>query len=113
MELRHLRYFVAVVEEQNFSRAAKRLHISQPPLSTQIRQLEEEIGTPLLLRNKHSVHLTEAGGIFLTKARKALALVKEAVEDSRSAGTQKRSPQPRRRGAHWPLSPEKSHASTA
>ncbi|MET9292084.1 LysR family transcriptional regulator [Streptomyces sp. NPDC003077] len=73
MELRQLRYFVAVVEEANFTRAAARLHLSQPGLSAQIRQLERELGHPLLHRSGRSVTLTEVGEAVLPYARAALA----------------------------------------
>jgi DNA-binding transcriptional LysR family regulator len=73
LELRHLRYFVAVAEELNFSRAAERLHMAQPPLSAAIRQLEQELGTELLLRTTREVRLTEAGGAFLEGSRRTLA----------------------------------------
>ena len=86
MELRHLRYFVAVAEELNFTRAAERMHIGQPPLSMQIRDLEEEIGTPLFDREKRRVALTEAGRRFLDHARGILERSRAAVEEARRAG---------------------------
>ncbi len=85
MELRHLRYFVAVAEELNFTRAAERLYMAQPPLSTQIRKLEEELGVQLLERDKRRVYLTQAGRHFLEKARDILASVQSAKEGVRSA----------------------------
>lgn len=86
MELRHLRYFVAVAEEENITRAAERLHLSQPPLSRQIRDLEEEVGVPLLERNARSVRLTEAGRVFLEEARIVLWRASQAVTAARAAG---------------------------
>src|SRR5450631_1871815 len=81
MELRHLKYFVAVAEELHFRRAAEQLHISQPPLSEQINQLEDELGTRLLERNRgREVRLTVAGAAFLEEARKILLDVSEAAE---------------------------------
>tara|TARA_R110002049_G_scaffold182485_2_gene350384 strand:+ start:131537 stop:132445 length:909 start_codon:yes stop_codon:yes gene_type:complete len=73
MELRHLQYFVAVATELNFTRAAEKLMITQPALSTQVADLEREIGTPLLFRNKRVVRLTAAGDVFLDDAKAILA----------------------------------------
>ena len=85
VELRHLRYFVAVAEELNFSRAAERLHMAQPPLSAAIRQLEGELGTQLLLRTTREVRLTDAGSSFLDGARRTLAELERAERDARRA----------------------------
>jgi LysR family transcriptional regulator, hca operon transcriptional activator len=86
MELRHLRYFVAVVEEGSLTTAAeKRLHTSQPSLSRQMRDLEDEVGADLLSRSVHGVELTAAGQAFLDHARLALAQVDAAVEAARRA----------------------------
>ena len=84
MELRHLRYFVAVGEEENLSRAAVKLHISQPALSKQVRDLEDEIGFSLLQRTAKSVRLTEAGRVFLDNARAVLRRADEAVKEARA-----------------------------
>ena len=81
MELRHLRYFVAVAEELNFTRAAERLGISQPPLSAQIRQLEKELGSQLLYRRARGVELTSAGKLLLEEARVILKQV-DATKNS-------------------------------
>ncbi len=83
MELRHLRYFVAAAEAENVSRAAMRLHVSQPALSRQIRDLEDELGFPLFERSPRSVRLTEAGKIFLAEARAVLQRADEAVNTAR------------------------------
>ncbi len=85
MEFRLLRYFVAVAEELNVTRAAERLHTSQPSLSQQIRQLEGIVGAPLFLREKHRLTLTETGRTFLPAARDILAAVEEALAEARAA----------------------------
>jgi DNA-binding transcriptional LysR family regulator len=77
MELRHLRYFVAVAEEKNFTRAAARLHIAQPPLSRQIQQLEEDLGVALIEKGSRPLKLTEAGQFFLAHAKPLLDQVRE------------------------------------
>lgn len=86
MELRHLRYFVTVAEELHFGRAAEKLHISQPPLSMQIRSLEQELGVTLLHRTQRHVSLTQAGHAFLPEARQLLARLEQAVLMTRRAG---------------------------
>jgi DNA-binding transcriptional LysR family regulator len=90
MELRHLRYFVAVAEAENVSRAALKLRVSQPAVSRQIRDLEDELGFPLLERTARSVRLTEAGRVFLLEARAMLQRVEEAVEGARAVATGRR-----------------------
>ena len=88
MELRHLRYFVAVAEMENVSRAALKLHVSQPALSRQIRDLEDEIGFHLLERTAKSVRLTEAGRTFLNDARAVLQNADEAVKKARAIASE-------------------------
>ena len=90
MELRHLRYFVAVAEAENVSRAALKLHVSQPGLSRQIRDLEAEIGFPLFERSAKALRLTAAGKVFLPEVRSVLQHVDAAVHQARAAsgGTQ-------------------------
>jgi DNA-binding transcriptional LysR family regulator len=85
MELRHLRYFVAVAEAENVSRAALKLHVSQPGLSRQIRDLEDELGFALFKRDGKSVRLTEAGRAFQGEARAVLERVEEALKTARAA----------------------------
>jgi DNA-binding transcriptional LysR family regulator len=86
MEIRHLRYFVAVAEELNFSRAAQRLHIAQPPLSQQIRHLEAELGLQLIARDTRPLRLTEAGRFFKIEALDILARLEEATAGTRRIG---------------------------
>lgn len=88
MELRHLRYFVVVAEEQNITRAAARLHVSQPPLSRQIRDLEQELGVALFERSAQAVRLTDAGSAFLGEARAVLFRVDQAIDHVRAIATQ-------------------------
>ena len=83
MELRHIRYFKAVAEEKNFTRAAEKLAIAQPPLSRQIQDLEEELGTELFVRSPHKVTLTEEGELFLQYASQILDLVSKSEEEVR------------------------------
>jgi DNA-binding transcriptional LysR family regulator len=90
MELRHLRYFVAVAELQNITRAAAKLHVSQPPLSRQIRDLEDELGVALFEHSAKALRLTEAGWAFLPEARAALQRVEDAVQMAKIVGTGQR-----------------------
>lgn len=86
IDLRRLRYFVAVAEESSFNRAARRLHIAQPPLSTQIKQLEEELGVRLFERTNRGVRMTEAGELLLEEARRIFVQVDQTVRIVRRVG---------------------------
>ncbi|XGV94726.1 MAG: LysR substrate-binding domain-containing protein [Leptolyngbya sp. BL-A-14] len=86
MELRHLHYFIAVAEELHFSRAAERLHISQPPLSQQIRDLEDELGVKLFERTKRQVQLTEAGKAFLERSYLVLDQLEQSIAATQRIG---------------------------
>ena len=90
MELRHLRYFVAVAEEQNVTRAAARLHVSQPPLSRQIRDLEDELGVELFDHGAKAVRLTEVGRVFLAEAQAVLRRADEAVQMAKAVASGQR-----------------------
>ncbi|WP_375779343.1 LysR family transcriptional regulator [Bradyrhizobium sp. ma5] len=85
MDIRQLRYFIAVAEELNFSKAARRLNLSQPPLSLQIKALEHEVGAPLFLRQRRGVELTQAGQILLEQVRKAIAQLDQAMGTAQRA----------------------------
>ena len=86
IELRHLRYFIAVAEELHFGRAAKRLHIAQPPLSQQIRRLEEMVGHPLLVRTSRAVQLTAVGAALLERSKRMLDRMSEDLAFTRCVG---------------------------
>src|SRR3954471_17360125 len=90
MDLRRLRYFVAVAEERSVGRAAVRLRMAQPPLSVQIRKLETEVGTALFRRGAQGMELTAAGRALLSRARDALALAAEGVEAARAVAAGRR-----------------------
>ena len=81
MELRHIRYFLTVAEEMNFTKAAEKLCMAQPPLSRQIQDLEAELGTKLFVRKPHALRLTEEGVLFKQYAIQVLELVEKSAED--------------------------------
>ena len=110
VELRHLRYLVAVADAGTFTRAAERMSVTQPTLSQQIRRLEEMIGAPLLDRRRDGVRLTEAGSVLLEESRTALYLIEHGVRRSRQAAGVDRL---RLRFALSPLLPERFAADTA
>ena len=99
MELRHLRSFVVVAEEGNITRAAQRLHISQPPLTRQIQQLEAELDTALFERTSRGVELTDAGRVLLEDARQVLRDVEHAEGRARRVGP-RAPPDPRKAWHH-------------
>ena len=85
VELRHLRYFVALADAGTFTHAAEQMFIAQPTLSQQIRRLEEMVGTPLLQRGREGVQLTEAGSVLLEESRAVLSRVDHGVSRTRQA----------------------------
>src|SRR5215831_3451161 len=103
IELRHLRYFVAVADAGTFTSAAECVHITQPTLSQQIRRLEEMVGAPLLQRRREGVRLTDAGTVLLEEARAVLSLIEQGVSRTRQAAGLGR---PRLRFAVSPYLPE-------
>jgi DNA-binding transcriptional LysR family regulator len=90
IDLKSLRYFVAVAEARSVGKAAERLHMAQPPLSVQIKNLEAQLGTPLFLRESTGMRLTDAGSALFARAREALALAREGVEAARAIGAGQR-----------------------
>lgn len=90
MDIKNLRYFVAVAEARSVGKAAERLHMAQPPLSVQIRNLEAQVGTPLFLRESTGMRLTDAGSALFARAREALALAHEGYEAARAIGSGRR-----------------------
>jgi hypothetical protein len=90
VDLRRLRYFVAVAEERSVGRAAERLRMAQPPLSVQIRKLESEVGASLFRRGTRGMELTEAGQALLSRASEALALAAEGAEAARAVAAGRR-----------------------
>ena len=81
MDFKVLKYFIAVAEELNFTRAAEKLHISQPPLSTQIQNLESDLGTKLFIRSNHGLQLTDSGKLLLDRAKQIIAIGEHTKED--------------------------------
>ena len=94
LELRHLRYFVAVADAGTFTHAAERMYIAQPTLSQQIRRLEEIIGTSLLHRRREGVRLTQAGAVLLEDARTILSLLNHGLSQTRHAAGRRPTPGP-------------------
>ncbi len=110
IELRELRYFLAVAEELNFTRAAARLGMAQPPLSAAIGKLERKLGVRLLERTSRRVTLTPAGAVLLEQGRIAVEGVGAAIERARRKGTPGRPPHRRRQARHRPRPAQEDHA---
>lgn len=103
MELRVLNYFLAIAREENFTRAAQQLHVTQPTLSRQIADLEQELGVKLFRRSNHNVVLTEDGMILKRRAQELLTLADKTKRTFCTGANSWRAPSPSAAGSFWPL----------